>query len=149
MAPRILIFSIAMGADYSFELILNETCAPQFNGHNKSFLANVPYVLRNKKIAPQVKSIYSKSAAKFCIGKYLQTGIYGVHGNFSRLAGPVLHTVQSGKNALSSFSSAHTVLAQSFKLQTDGAIGPIFAIQVKNIIFISLALNGKNKRNFY
>ena len=36
-----MIFSIAMGADYSFWLIFNETCAPQFNGHNKSFLASV------------------------------------------------------------------------------------------------------------
>ena len=32
---------MAMGADYSFELIFNETCAPQFNGHNNSFLASV------------------------------------------------------------------------------------------------------------
>ena len=32
---------MAMGADYSFELIFNETCAPQFNAHNNSFLASV------------------------------------------------------------------------------------------------------------
>ena len=32
---------MAMGADYSFELIFNETCAPQFIGHNKSFLGSV------------------------------------------------------------------------------------------------------------
>ena len=32
---------MAMGADYAFELIFNETCAPQFNGHNKFFLASV------------------------------------------------------------------------------------------------------------
>ena len=32
---------MAMGADYSSELIFNETCAPQFNGHNNSFLASV------------------------------------------------------------------------------------------------------------
>ena len=32
-APWILIFSMAMGANYSFELIFNEPCAPQFNGH--------------------------------------------------------------------------------------------------------------------
>jgi hypothetical protein len=32
---------MAMGADYSFELIFNETCAPQFNGHNNSFIASV------------------------------------------------------------------------------------------------------------
>ena len=37
-APTIL---MAMGADYSFELIFNETCAHQFNGHNNSFLASV------------------------------------------------------------------------------------------------------------
>ena len=40
-APRILIFSMAKGADYSSELIFNETRAPQFNGRNKSFLASV------------------------------------------------------------------------------------------------------------
>ena len=27
-APRILMFSMAMGADYAFELILSKTCAP-------------------------------------------------------------------------------------------------------------------------
>ena len=40
-APRSLTFSMAMGADYSFELISIETYAPQFNGHNKSFLGSV------------------------------------------------------------------------------------------------------------
>ena len=40
-ALRILIFSIAMGADYSFELISIETYAPQFIGHNKIFLGSV------------------------------------------------------------------------------------------------------------
>ena len=29
------------GADYLFELIFNETFAPQFNGHDNSFLASV------------------------------------------------------------------------------------------------------------
>ena len=43
MAPRMLIFSMAMGANYSLELIFNETCTPQFNGHNNSFLASVNY----------------------------------------------------------------------------------------------------------
>ena len=32
---------MAMGADYSFELISIETHAPQFIGHNKFFLARV------------------------------------------------------------------------------------------------------------
>ena len=40
-APRILIFSMAMGADYSVELIFNEICAPQFKWLNKSFLGSV------------------------------------------------------------------------------------------------------------
>ena len=40
-APRILIFSMAMGADYSFELISIETYAPQFIGYNKLFLDSV------------------------------------------------------------------------------------------------------------
>ena len=44
--PRILIFSMAMGADYSFELISIETYTPQFNGDNKSFLGSVS-ALRN------------------------------------------------------------------------------------------------------
>ena len=39
--PRILIFSIAMSADYSFELISIETYAPYINGHNKLFLGSV------------------------------------------------------------------------------------------------------------
>ena len=32
---------MAMGADYSFELISTETYAPQFIGHNKFFLESV------------------------------------------------------------------------------------------------------------
>ena len=40
-ALRILIFSIAMGADYSFELISIEIYAPQFIGHNDLFLGSV------------------------------------------------------------------------------------------------------------
>ena len=44
-APRILIFSMTIGADYSFELIFNETCSPQFNGNNKLFLASVNCVV--------------------------------------------------------------------------------------------------------
>ena len=43
--PQDFDFSKAMGADYSFELIFNETCAPQFNGHNKFFLASVSKVV--------------------------------------------------------------------------------------------------------
>ena len=40
-APRILIFSIAVGADYSFELIYIETFASPFIGHNDLFLGSV------------------------------------------------------------------------------------------------------------
>ena len=45
MAPRILIVSIAMGADYSFELISIETYALQFIGHNNFFLDSVKCVV--------------------------------------------------------------------------------------------------------
>ena len=44
-APRILIFLMAMGADYSSELISIETYAPQFIGLNKFFLGSVFYKL--------------------------------------------------------------------------------------------------------
>ena len=44
-APRILIFSIVMGADYSFELISIETYAPQFIRDNKIFLGSVDSIL--------------------------------------------------------------------------------------------------------
>ena len=40
-APTILIFSIAMGADYSFQLISIVHCVPQFFMHNKSILGGV------------------------------------------------------------------------------------------------------------
>ena len=40
-APRILIFSIAMGADYSFKLIFIETYAPQFIGHKNKSIGSV------------------------------------------------------------------------------------------------------------
>ena len=43
MAHRILIFSMAMGPDYSFELNSIETYAPQFFGHNDLFLGSVSY----------------------------------------------------------------------------------------------------------
>ena len=35
------IYSMAMGADYSFELISIENYAPQFIGHNKLLLGSV------------------------------------------------------------------------------------------------------------
>ena len=41
MAPRILIFPIAMGADYTFELNAVETYAPQYFGRNNLFLGSV------------------------------------------------------------------------------------------------------------
>ena len=41
MAPRILIFSIAMGADYSFYVKSIATYAPAFLGYNDSVLVRV------------------------------------------------------------------------------------------------------------
>ena len=40
-APRILIFSIAMGANYSCKLIFFETYSPQYIGDKKFFLGSV------------------------------------------------------------------------------------------------------------
>ena len=48
--PRILIFSIAMGADNSFELISIETYKPQFIGYNDLFLGSVGYLLANESL---------------------------------------------------------------------------------------------------
>ena len=41
MAPKILIVSIAMGADYSFEMKNNEILVPAFLKHNYSSVATV------------------------------------------------------------------------------------------------------------
>jgi hypothetical protein len=40
-APRILIFSIAIGADYSYEMKNSEIWVPAFFKHNNSFRATV------------------------------------------------------------------------------------------------------------
>ena len=42
---RTLIFSMAMGANYSFELIPLETYASQFIGHNNFFLGSLDNLL--------------------------------------------------------------------------------------------------------
>ena len=39
--PRILIFSIAIGADYSYEIKDSEILAPSFLRHNNSFIATL------------------------------------------------------------------------------------------------------------
>ena len=59
MAPTILIFSIAMGANSSFELISIVHWVPQFVMHNKSILGGVLRRLKiiglsSKKIIPRV-----------------------------------------------------------------------------------------------
>ena len=41
MAPRILIFSIAIDADYLYEVKNSEIWAPTFFKHNNSFIATV------------------------------------------------------------------------------------------------------------
>ena len=45
-APRILIFSIAIGADYSYEMKNSEIQAPAFFKHNNPFIATVNQFLR-------------------------------------------------------------------------------------------------------
>ena len=47
-APRILIFSITIGADYSYEMKNSEIWAPAFFKHNNSFIATVYYIDCNK-----------------------------------------------------------------------------------------------------
>ena len=41
MAPRIFIFSIAIGADYSYEVKNSKIWAPAFFKHNNLFIATV------------------------------------------------------------------------------------------------------------
>ena len=42
LAPRILIFSIAIGADYSFDIKSGFSIAPAFSLHNNFDIASVP-----------------------------------------------------------------------------------------------------------
>ena len=56
-------FSIAMSADYSFELVCIETYAPKFIGHNKFFLGSVTY----QKGSPQTKQLGGKANRKHSI----------------------------------------------------------------------------------
>ena len=51
-APRILIFSIAMGGDYLFELISITHWVPKFIGHNKTFLGNLESQLEEVQMKP-------------------------------------------------------------------------------------------------
>ena len=51
-APRILIFSIAMGADYSFYVKFIDTRAPNFLGYIISVLASVNTDLKICEITP-------------------------------------------------------------------------------------------------
>ena len=45
MAPRILIFSIAIGADYLYEVKNSEILAPVFFKHNNSFKGTVTKIV--------------------------------------------------------------------------------------------------------
>ena len=59
MAPRILIFSIAMGADYSFYVKFIATGAPTFFGHTISVLASVKYIQAKEYLRANLSNIYS------------------------------------------------------------------------------------------
>ena len=52
-APRILIFSIAIDADYSYEVKNSEIWAPAFYKHNNSFIAAVSGVELNQRCRKQ------------------------------------------------------------------------------------------------
>ena len=68
MAPRILIFSIAMGADYTFHVKSIATNASTFLRHNNSVLARVMCTVGH--------GLFSKSCINhiFIRGSYLQIG---------------------------------------------------------------------------
>ena len=71
--PHELIFSIAIGANYSFELNSIETQAPQFFGHNDSFLGGV---LLHQNVREDVsrKLLHCKLLSVFA--SYLTDGIF-------------------------------------------------------------------------
>ena len=74
MAPRILIFSIAMGADYSFELISIVHGVPKYIGHNKIFQGSVRNALSYKQILCWRK-LQLKVLDVFWVVKFLESVI--------------------------------------------------------------------------
>ena len=56
MAPRILIFSIAIGADYSYKMKNSEIWAAAFFKHIHSLIATVPCDLTKNIILPSMSS---------------------------------------------------------------------------------------------
>ena len=72
---------MAKGADYSFELIFNETCAPQFNGLNKFFLFSVYSRECNGMELFLNSHLFNINALKFiCDYRKLSTLMFGVEG---------------------------------------------------------------------
>ena len=67
----ILIFLIAMGADYSFELIFIVHGVPQFIGHNKIFLGSVTFFRRQQKCGQIVLFVHCGSLQKIHIDIYV------------------------------------------------------------------------------
>ena len=62
-ASKILIFSIAMDADYSIVLISIETYnGPQFIGHTKMFLRSVKYAAKSKMVTNEEANFVNKYA---------------------------------------------------------------------------------------
>ena len=59
MAPRILIFSIAMGADFSFYVKSIATYAPAFLVYNNSVLARVVWLVHNQEQVLMVHIMYN------------------------------------------------------------------------------------------
>ena len=55
MAPRILIFSIAIGADYSYEVENSEIWVPTFFKHNNSSVATMIHLYFDK--AAQIEKV--------------------------------------------------------------------------------------------
>ena len=80
-APRILIFSIAMGATYLFEVKNIENWAPALFKHNNSFIATVMYILllytnewTRRKISPlrRTKTCFFSTRRMFQLFVYIR-----------------------------------------------------------------------------
>ena len=95
---------MAMGADYSFELIFNETCAPQFNGHNNSFLASVSCVhlpkVCQKASAMEILTVHNFFNQSQNIYEILNERLSALRGRkyFISDAFYIIHLIMYGKN---------------------------------------------------
>ena len=65
-APRILIFSIAIGADFSFDIKSGFSIAPAFSLHNNFDIGSVPWVCICSDLKPLFETDMSDSSYSAC-----------------------------------------------------------------------------------